>query len=98
MKTPSFLPIQFSCISFVFSGQSRFLSPSRSFCAYLVIRKYHCVSGFCTTSVSQRSHLPSHTCSFASTVWQLGQKFTFPFLRYARSFFSISRNSHCVQW
>ena len=48
--------------------------------------------------VPQRQHLPSMTCSFASTVLQLGHQLTFERLRNARSRSSILRNSHWFQW
>ena len=36
----------------------------------------HCVSLRLVTTESQRSHLPATTCSFASTVWQVGHQLT----------------------
>ena len=41
-----------------------------------MIRKYHWVSFFLVTGVSQRSHRPSTTCSLASTVWSFGHQLT----------------------
>jgi hypothetical protein len=63
-------PIQFRCMVSTCSGHwpcSCFMSSS-SRSAYSVIRKYHWVSFFFVTGVSQRSHRPFTTCSFASTV------------------------------
>jgi hypothetical protein len=54
-------------------------SSSRS--AYSVIRKYHWVSFFFVTGVSQRSQRPPTTCSLASTVWSCGHQLTIDGLR-----------------
>ncbi len=44
--------------------------------AYSVTLKYHCDSSRLVTSAPQRSHMPSTTCSLASTVWSLGHQLT----------------------
>ncbi len=81
IKPPLDLPIQFFCISLVFSGQSRLSRPLISSSAYFVMPKNHCVKSFFITWLPQRSHLPSTTCSLASTVLQLSHQLTGAFLR-----------------
>jgi len=77
--TPSDLPIQCSCILRTRSGQcASSLISSRSVSAYFVMAKNHCSSLLLTTTASQRSHLPSTTCSLASTVAQSGHQLTSP--------------------
>ncbi len=83
---PSLRPIQLRCIDLMRSGQSTESIPERSRSAYFVMRKNHCSSSFCTTTVLQRSHAPSTTCSLASTVLHPSHQFTGAFARYARSF------------
>ena len=72
------------------------LSRSRSnSSAYLVVRKNHCSSSRCSTSVSSwRQQHPPTTCSFASTVAHFGHQLTLLFLRYARPFSNNLRKNH----
>ena len=78
ISAPSDLPIQLRCISSTRSGHlpasGSMSASSRS--AYSVILKYHWVSSRLMTSDPHRSHLPSMTCSLASTVWSTGHQLT----------------------
>src|SRR3989344_363294 len=74
---PSLLPIQFFCMTLTRSGQCSSLSKSfKSSSAYCVTLKNHWLRFLSETLLLQRQHLPSSTCSFANTVWQLGHKLT----------------------
>ena len=73
MSTPSLRPIQFVCMTLIFSGQS-ILDWSSSSSAYFVTRNSHWFSSRRTTSESQRSQRPSTTCSLASTVLSVGHQ------------------------
>ena len=73
-EAPSLRPIQFLCIAFTDSGQSRESRSSSRRSAYAVILRIHCLMFFFSTFVPQRSHLPSFTSSFASPVLQLGHQ------------------------
>ena len=83
ISAPSERPIQFRWIVFVRSGQKppsgRSYSSSSS--AYAVVLKNHWVSSRSSTGVPQRSHLPSTTYSFATTVWSFGHQLTGASLR-----------------
>ena len=80
---PSDRPIQLRCALMTRSGQvgARSSRSSSSSWAYSVILKYHWVSSRLVTSLPQRSHRPSITCSLASTVWSNGHQLTGLFLR-----------------
>ncbi len=58
------------------------------------MRRNHCSRFRLATAEPQRQHPPSTTCSFASTVWQLGHQLTVDRLRYARPRSYIRMNSH----
>ncbi len=78
-SAPSDRPSQLRCAVVVVSDQSIFDLSSRSASsrgAYSVIRKNHCSSVRCSTTVSQRSQRPLMTCSLASTVMSLGHQLT----------------------
>ena len=94
ISTPSDRPIQFTWLTLTPSGHSM-LDMSSSSSAYLVMAKYHCGMARLTTVVSQRSHLPSLTCSLASVVWSCGHQLTAPSDRYASP---ISRNLRKKYW
>ena len=94
---PLLRPIQLRCIAMTFDGQvpSSCFRSSSSRSAYSVIRKYHWVSFFFSTTAPERSLVPSgSTCSFASTVWSTGSQLTQLSFRYASPFLYSSRNSH----
>src|SRR5829696_7181522 len=94
-RAPSDRPIQFRCIVKTFSGHSpSSRMPCRRSSAYCVILKNHCSRSRVVTGVPQRQQPPSTTCSFASTVLQLGHQLTLERLRYASPFSSIFRKSH----
>src|SRR6266542_83808 len=76
-RAPSDRPIQLRCITTTFSGHAfNVSSPARSSSAYAVILKNHCSSSRATTVDPHRQHVPSITCSLASTVLQLGHQLT----------------------
>ena len=77
ISTPSERPIQFVWLVLTPSGHSM-SDMLRSSSAYFVMAKYHCGMERFTTVVSQRSHLPSLTCSLASVVWSCGHQLTAP--------------------
>ncbi len=79
---PSERPIQFSCINRTLSGHSgSIFRADSSSSAYSVIFRNHCSRFFLVTTLLQRQHLPSSTCSLASTVSQEGHQLTgAPFL------------------
>jgi hypothetical protein len=100
ISAPLLRPIQFRCIAMTLAGQvpSSCLRSSSSRSAYSVIRKYHWVSFFFSTTAPDRSLVPSgSTCSFASTVWSTGSQLTQLSFRYARPFLYSCRNSHWFQ-
>ncbi len=82
-SVPSLRPIQLRCMVRTFSGQSPSLSRSRSnSSAYCVMRKNHCSSSRCSTTVSSwRQQRPFTTCSLARTVQHFGHQLTLLFLR-----------------
>src|SRR4029453_5309073 len=95
IRAPSDRPIQLRCMMTTFSGQPVSVSrPFSSSSAYVVILKNHCSRSRATTVVPHRQHAPSTTCSFASTVWQLGHQLTVERLRYARPRSNIFRKIH----
>src|SRR5579863_5138250 len=84
-SVPALRPIQLRCMVRTFSGQPSSLSrPFNNSSEYLVVRRNHCSSSRCSTSVSScRQQQPPTTCSFASTVAHFGHQLTLLFLRYA---------------
>ena len=76
ISAPTDLPIQFLCMSFKDSGQSK---SSRSFnnrSAYAVILSTHCRIGLRITGKLPTSLFPSITSSLANTVPNSGHQFT----------------------
>src|SRR5262245_39069558 len=99
ISAPSDRPSQLRCAVVVESDQSILdlssrLASSRS--AYSVIRKNHCSSVRCSTMVPQRSQAPLITCSFASTVLQLGHRLTGAAFLYAFPALKSCTKIHCV--
>ena len=79
ISAPSDRPSQLRWAVTVVSDQSILVLSSRSLSsrsAYSVIRKNHCSSVRCSTTVSQRSQRPLMTCSLASTVLSYGHQLT----------------------
>src|SRR3989338_7784025 len=78
ISIPLLFPIQFFCIALTLSGHSSsFCKSSSNSSAYAVILKNHCALSSSLTGFLQRQQLPLTTCSFASTVLHVLQKFTF---------------------
>ena len=101
-EAPSERPIQYLCDSFIDSGQSIVSNPSRSLCAYAVMRMLHCSIFLRSTGKPPRSDSPSFISSLASTVPSPGHQLTSVSERYVRRYFdniscfSPSENAaHC---
>src|SRR6185312_13001022 len=97
-SAPSDRPSQLRWAVVVESDQSIFDLSSRSASsrsAYSVIRKNHCSSVRCSTTVSHRSQRPLITCSLASTVLSCGHQLTAAAFLYA---FPALRSWRKIHW
>src|SRR6185503_21052546 len=97
ISQPTLLPIQLRWRVFVLSGQPESLSisfSSRSAIAEYLKNQVFSM-GFLTTSLWQRQHLPSWTCSFARMP-SCSHLLTVLAARYAQPFLKRSRKSHWV--
>ena len=79
ISAPKDLPIQFFCIVFTFSGQSKVSIESNSSSAYFVILINHWSISLISTLAPDLQPLPSITCSLARTVSSTGSQLTIDF-------------------
>ena len=87
ISAPMDFPIQFCCINFIDSLQSKRSRSFKSLSAYLVIFNIHWRKSFFTTWCPQRSQFPSLTSSFARPVLKESHQLIGMISSYASPFF-----------